>query len=227
MIDIVPALMPRSSQEFFSLVERIFPAAAAVQVDIMDGKLTPEANWPYIGDREIFEELLRGEKTLPHKDALSYEADLMVREPLLAAREWIALGAERIILHINSDPALLETAATLRAESGGRVLFGLGVLATTPIEKIAPLIPLFDFVQCMGIARIGFQGEPFDERVLAQTSLLREMWPERIISVDGGVTEDTAKRLVDAGARRLVIGSSIVKSPDPVEAIARFTALVA
>lgn len=227
MIAIVPALMPRSSQEFFSLVERIFPAAAAVQVDIMDGRLTPEADWPYTGNREIFEELLGGKRVLPHKDALSYEADLMVKEPLSAAREWIALGAKRIVLHIGSDPALPETASALRAEGGGGALIGLGVLATTPIEKIAPLVPLFDFVQCMGIARIGFQGEPFDERALAQVSLLRETWPQLIISVDGGVTEDTAERLVDAGARRLVIGSSIVKSPDPAEAIRRFTALVA
>lgn len=227
MIAIVPALMPRSSQEFFSLVERIFPAAAAVQVDIMDGRLTPEANWPYRGDREIFEELLEGRRVLPHKDKLAYEADLMVQKPFAAAREWIALGVKRIVLHIGSDPALPETASALRAEGGDRALLGLAVRATTPIEKIAPLIPLFDFVQCMGIARIGFQGEPFDERVLAQVRLLRETWPELIISVDGGVNENTAEKLVDAGARRLVIGSSIVESPDPAEAIGRFTALVA
>ena len=74
----------------------------------------------------------------------------------------------------------------------------------------------------MGIEKIGFQGEPFDERVLDQIKALRKQFPEVTISVDGAVDFDTAPELIEAGANRLVAGSAIFNGPDISGAINEF-----
>ena len=74
--------------------------------------------------------------------------------------------------------------------------------------------PAIDFVQFMGIENIGYQGEPFDERVFEKIRELRERFPDTIISVDGGVSLENADKLIEAGANRLVSGSAIFESGD-------------
>ena len=78
----------------------------------------------------------------------------------------------------------------------------------------------------MGIDKIGFQGQPFDERVLENVRKIRKAHPEMPISIDGSVNFDTAKSLVDAGATRLVSGSAILEADDFTQAIAQLENLV-
>ena len=77
----------------------------------------------------------------------------------------------------------------------------------------------------MGIEKIGFQGQSFDERVLHKVNDLRERFPELIISIDGGVSLETAPLLIKAGANRLVAGSAILKSEDIEKTIKEFQSL--
>ena len=74
----------------------------------------------------------------------------------------------------------------------------------------------------MGIERIGFQGEPFDHRVVQKIKALRAHFPHVTISVDGGVSLQTVPELVAAGANRLVVGSAIMNQPDIDAALADF-----
>ncbi|MBX4211051.1 ribulose-phosphate 3-epimerase, partial [Candidatus Parcubacteria bacterium] len=99
---------------------------------------------------------------------------------------------------------------------------GVAINPDTPNEKIAPYIKDVDFVQCMGIAKIGFQSQPFDTRVLDKIRSLRLAYPDLIISVDGGVSLETAPKLVEAGCNRLVSGSVIFNSTHIKETIAQF-----
>jgi len=70
-------------------------------------------------------------------------------------------------------------------------------------------------VQVMSIARVGYQGEKFDERALVRISELRELYPDVTIAVDGGVSSENLKSLFDAGANSFNIGSAIMKSKNP------------
>ena len=81
-------------------------------------------------------------------------------------------------------------------------------------------------VQCMGIAKIGAQGEPFDERVFKTIEVLHTRYPNLPISVDGGVNLENAKRLLDAGVSRLVVGSAIFTAKDIPSRIAEFKKVV-
>jgi len=67
----------------------------------------------------------------------------------------------------------------------------------------------------MSIARIGFQGQSFDERVLTRVEELHAKYPDLLVSVDGGVTEATVESLVRAGANRMTVGAALSRSADP------------
>ena len=70
----------------------------------------------------------------------------------------------------------------------------------------------------MGIGRVGRQGEPFEPHSLALIERLRKRYPDLTIQVDGGVTMETARSLVQAGANRLVVGHAIFTADNPEEA---------
>lgn len=100
------------------------------------------------------------------------------------------------------------------------IAMGLAIDPDTDIDEVMEYIPSFDFVQCMGIAKIGYQGQPFDESVLEKINIIRNVFPNMPISVDGGVSAETARDLVGAGATRLIAGSAIMGAESTNEAIA-------
>jgi ribulose-phosphate 3-epimerase len=110
-------------------------------------------------------------------------------------------------------------------EMSREVELGIALGLNTPITDITGYLEDIDFVQFMGIAQIGYQGEAFDERVLDRIREFHNAHPEVIISVDGGVNFDTAHLLAQAGAKRLVSGSAILKSANPAQAIAHLKKL--
>ena len=70
----------------------------------------------------------------------------------------------------------------------------------------------------MGIKKIGYQGQPFDEEVLKKIKDLRKKYPDITISVDGGVSFDNYKDLAKAGANKLISGSALYESENIKEA---------
>lgn len=226
-MEVIPAILPQSFADISERVELIAPYVDTVQIDVLDGRFVPgRRTWPYLGKSEEEFALLEHEDVgLPQWDKVNYEADLMVAEPARFTEEWVRAGASRIIVHIES---LAEPGSFIRwfretygnpKESLVSVELVFAISNDTPLESLEPYIHEIDGVQLMGIARIGFQGEPFDERVLERISKLRETYPELIISVDGGVSRETAPLLAARGATRLVSGSFLFKNPHPGAAV--------
>ena len=97
-------------------------------------------------------------------------------------------------------------------------------LAVRPSEDIALLAPHMEevaLVQCMGSDTIGFHGVALDPRVYKKIPEIKQRWPQVPVAVDIGVNEETAPRLRDAGADRLVSGSAVFSAPEPCAAVAR------
>ena len=178
----------------------------------MDGFFVPEKSWPYSQNFGS-----PTSEVLPYRDNLDYEIDLMVSKPLKPAGEWTSAGAQRIIVHVESDCDFEKLLANLKE----KVELGIALNIQTSNDILHPLVEQFDFIQCMGIEKIGYQGEPFSERVIPKIEDLRKRYPDAIISVDGGVNFENAPRLVKAGASRLVSGSTIWNALNIKEAIER------
>ena len=228
-VEIIPAVMPRSLadlKEKMSLVKGLVPL---VQIDVMDGVFVLEAGWPYTaGGPQEFSKFSDEGEGLPLWKDIDVEADLMVSDPRDVIDDWLRAGAKRVVVHVEGVedvPTLLsELSASFAGDHSaiGMGELGLALNIDTSLDRITPFVEAVDFIQFMGIARIGFQEEPFDERVIEKIKRLRGKHPDTIISVDGGVHLDSTLRLLEAGANRLVVGSAIFESGDIKGTIEKF-----
>jgi ribulose-phosphate 3-epimerase len=77
----------------------------------------------------------------------------------------------------------------------------------------------------MGNDKIGFGGVSLDEKVYDRIKLLREKYSDLPIEVDIGVNEQTAPKLVQAGATKLITGSVLFNSYDKIGLVEKFRSL--
>ena len=218
MTEVIPAILVDDFIELKEKLSQVVGLAKTVQIDICDGKFVKSTSWP-IGSKNIdsVESILNEEDGLPFWDSVDFEFDLIVRNAHTQFDFFIKLGAKRIIFHLEAEGDLDRFNEFLEAidmYTRENVDIGVAINTNTDINNLKNIIQNIDFVQCMGIEKIGYQGEPFDVRVLNQIKTLREIYPELIISVDGSVNETTAPKLVEAGANRLVVGSALMNSYD-------------
>lgn len=230
---IVPAILPTSRADLEDKLARILGVAEDVQIDVVDGRYADTTSWPYVaGQSNEFSGMVARGETLPWWGRFRFEIDLMVREPEAVAGMWIALGASRLVFHAGSSDELPETIAHLQKKFGhdkdfapDLLSFGVAIGTTTPFETIAPLLPHVDFVQFMGINRIGRQGEAFNRHVLERIRSFSKEFRGVPIQVDGGVSLASAPDLLELGVSRLVVGSALWKSTDPKNTYEKFEQL--
>jgi ribulose-phosphate 3-epimerase len=230
MQEIIPAIMPENFIDMRHKMGQILGAVPIVQLDIMDGKFVRSRTFPYnSGDEADMAKLESEDGGMPYWQDVDVELDLMVRYAHKSFDMFMAFAPKRIIYHIEAEATnehemeeFKEYLEAIDMYTRENVEFGIAIGNDTPLENIYPLIPYVSFVQCMGIANIGYQGEPFDERVIGRVQTLKIKFPDLDISVDGSVNEDTIHHLQDAGVDRFVIGSAIFADSDPRGKIKEF-----
>lgn len=200
---IVPALLPASLAELLHDIAS-FREVHELQIDVVDGDYVPFSSWPYdpVGDPSEVATALAEH---------SYEVDLMVCEQVAAAERWATHGAQTVIFHI---PGVTHAAVERFAAVWPNISVAVALTAGTSLAELEPFVPLIDMVQLMGIATIGAQGMPFDERVLERIQEIRSAHPKLTISIDGSMNEETIPRARQAGADRFVVGSALLRAPD-------------
>jgi ribulose-phosphate 3-epimerase len=220
-IEIIPAILPKDFAEVEDKASLVLGSVKTVQIDICDGQFVPNATWPYKKHDLTFDKLVKEEDGLPGWEKLNYEIDLMVNKAEEVVDEWVSTGATRVIVHaeMKGDLAMAITKLKDRAE------IGLALNIETAIDVIEPFKDEIQFVQCMGIDHIGFQGQKFDDEVINKIKEIKARYPQLPISVDGGVSLESAPKLIEAGANRLVVGSAIFDSDNVFDAIANFKRL--
>lgn len=207
--EIIPAILVKSEKEFRRKIESVEDIAQTVQIDVMDGKFVPNETF---ADPERIKEL-----NLP----MEFEVHLMVEDPLEHLDGWSVAGCARALIHAESVkdlPAALKDVKSYGMEAG------ISINPDTPVSAIEDAIDEADVVQVMGV-KPGFMGQEFDPIAIDKVEELRDAYPDLVIEVDGGVSEETAVDLADAGADRLVSGSFIFGSGAPAKMIARLEEL--
>ena len=228
MTEINPAVLVKNFNELNEKLAKFVNVTNIVQIDICDGNFVPNISWPMNPrDKVSVDYILNEEHGLPFWEQLDFEFDLMVINAHKKFNFFTGFGIKRIIFHLEAEDEndFKEFLESLDPYIKDNIEIGLALKTTTNINKLDPFINHIDFVQCMGIEKIGFQGQPFDERVLLQIQRLKERYPEIKISIDGGVNKNTAPLLLEKGADRLVIGSALVESFDIGETIKEFEIL--
>ena len=215
--------MPKTFDEITEKVALVRGLVSYVQIDVMDAKLVPNYSWPFPNFDAETALLLHEDKGLPFWEDVNYEFDLMICEPEKFVEKFIGFGGGRIVIHYESasKEKIWEAVKKVQAMS---TEVGISINTETSNDVLDEFLnndkPI-DFVQFMGIEKIGYQGQEFDGRVIQKIKALRAKYSGTIISIDGGVDMETATQLIKAGVNRLVSGHGVFDSGNIADAISK------
>jgi pentose-5-phosphate-3-epimerase len=201
MVEIIPAVLPKSFEELEEGLSRLRGVMPFVQID-------------FVGTN-----VLADKEAIPFWEEFDFEADVMLPHPSQEIRRMIELGASRIVVHADASDA--RTALEMLQETRGGdfgIMVGVALGAEDAPETLAPFEGLYDYVQVMGITHVGKQGEPFNPASLELIKNLHAKWPELLIQVDGAAATHP-RELAEAGASRLIVGSAVMTADNPKEVI--------
>jgi ribulose-phosphate 3-epimerase len=207
---IAPSIL---SADFGRLAEEVGAIEAAgadyVHVDVMDGRFVPNIT---IGP--VVVQAVRAATRLP------LDVHLMIVEPERYVEAFAHAGADIITVHLEASPHLHRTVQQIRA-LGKKASVSLN--PHTSLDGLWTVLPDLAMVLLMTV-NPGFGGQRFIDAVVPKVGQLRAEIERRKldidIEVDGGITPETARTAVAAGANVLVAGSSVFGRPDYRQAIA-------
>lgn len=212
---------PPDLSELARRTERFAEFATEVQLDVADGSFAPTVSWPYqSGQREQLSALVQQGERLPLADRVGYEAHLMVDDAAELGSLLARAGCARLLFHVEATDSKRAREMLADWRVAGAKEVGAALLIDTPLEAVDEIVDSCDVVQLMSIAKIGAQGQPFDERAISRVEELHAKYPDLMVAVDGGISESNIDLLVRAGANRLCIGSAISSAPNPEAAYA-------
>ena len=178
-------------------------------LDVMDGRFVPNISFGMSIIKQI-------RKTTTKV----CDVHLMILEPEKYAEEFKAAGADILTVHIEACTHLHRNIQQIKSLG---MKAGVAINPHTPVYLLKEILADIDLV-CMMSVNPGFGAQKFIPNTLEKIKELRRMIDEKRlpvqIEIDGGVTLDNAKSIVDAGAHVLVAGNTVFASPDPKATIA-------
>lgn len=193
--DILPAVLARQAPTFQSRLIQAQRLRTMVHLDVMDGQFVPEKSF--------------GPKQLQAMKSTSpLEAHLMVAHPEDWLTAILALRIKRVIMAVELGAALRPLIALYRSH---RIDVGLSMNPATPLSRLWPWLAHIRQVTVLGV-QPGAQGRPLQNKTVARIGQIRKRYPRTIITCDGGMQPATVSQAVQAGARRIVVGSYLLKN---------------
>ncbi|MDD4730378.1 MAG: ribulose-phosphate 3-epimerase [Desulfovibrio sp.] len=182
-------------------------------LDVMDGLFVPNITF---GPPVI--------KAMRKHSDLFFDTHLMIERPERYVDEFVDAGCDLICVHAEATHHL-ERAVAAIADRGVKCAVSLN--PATPCEAVKYLLPQLDMVLLMSV-NPGFGGQKFIpfcmDKIRELRSMIREAGADTLIQVDGGVTLENCRELVQAGADVLVSGSAFFKYPPYGERLRAFEA---
>jgi ribulose-phosphate 3-epimerase len=207
---IVPAILSETFDDFLLRLKQAESFTDYVQIDIMDGFFVPTTSFQL-------------NKINMVKTPLSFEIHLMVKHPSALMSNISNPGIKKVIFHFESDVKHLDFINKMK-ENG----FSTG-MAINPETKLYDFKKIAEQVDTLLFLTVdpGQYGSPFRPEVLNKVADARCIFPEKIISVDGGVSLDNLHFFIDIGVDYVCVGSRIFLDDNPENSYRLFTKKIA
>ena len=183
-------------------------------IDIMDGVFVPNISFGMPVLRDINK---HARKTI--------DVHLMIVNPDQYIETFASLGADILTVHYE---ACTHTHRTIQAIKSAGMKAGIALNPHSSVNQLKDIIKDIDLV-CLMSVNPGFGGQSFIENTYNKIKELKQLIKSKgsncLIEIDGGVTNENAKKLVQAGANVLVAGSYVFKSKDPIQTIKNLSSL--
>lgn len=179
-----------------------------LHVDVMDGVFVPNISFGFPVIEAVAKKCIK-----------PLDIHYMIVHPERYIEQTAKLGAMMMNVHYEACTHLHRTIQEIH-DAGMKA--GVTLNPSTPVAMLEDIINDVDMVLLMSV-NPGFGGQKFIENTLSRVKQLREMVDRKgtnvLIEVDGGVQQETAPKLVEAGANVLVSGSYVFKASNPEDAI--------
>lgn len=183
-------------------------------LDVMDGRFVPNISFgPML--IEVFRK----------NTNKVCDVHLMIEEPEKYTEAFKKAGADNVTVHYEACTHLHRNIQQIK-NLGMKA--GVALNPHTPVEVLNDILADIDLV-CLMSVNPGFGGQTFIPHTLHKIKTLRNLINQKglnvHIEIDGGVTVENAKSIINAGADVLVAGNTVFKAADPIATIAALKAL--
>ena len=203
-IQIAPSVLSCNFLELGKEIKDVENAGAdLIHIDVMDGHFVPNIT---IGP--LIVEAIKKIASTP------LDVHLMIKNPSKFVQDFIAKGADILTIHAEADKHLFRTLDVIKS-SGKKA--GVALNPSTPLSFLDHVIQIVDLIVIMTV-NPGFGGQTYipsmEEKIKNTREMIEKTGRKIDLEVDGGLKADNAKKVVQAGANVLVMGTEIFHSQD-------------
>lgn len=171
-----------------------------VHIDVMDGHFVPQVSY----GQPVISSIRKCTK-------LPFDVHLMIERPENSIVSYIESGADFVTFHIEAT-CHADRCVQLVHDAGKKA--GIALCPATPLSAVEELLPFVDIVLVMSV-NPGWGGQkliPYTiEKIRKLADIQREKNFKYLISVDGGINQETLEDVLEAGTDIVVSGSSFFR----------------
>lgn len=209
MVKIAPSILSADFRRLKEEIKAVEEAGAdMIHIDVMDGHFVPNIT---VGPLVV--------KAARASTNLVLDVHLMIENPDQYITDFYKAGSDIITVHVKASRHLNRTIRSIKELN---IKTGVVLNPSTSLCTVDNVIEDVDMVLLMSV-NPGFGGQKFIPSTLKKIKSLKDQIVKRglnvEIEVDGGVTEDNARDIINSGVDILVAGSTVFKSKNYKETI--------